>query len=310
MQSASLRFKKYATIALLACLLPALVPAARPSPLNDLPTRYQRLACAVVQVQSDNETGTAFFVDDSGTLATVAHVLYDKKFRLVGNNVVVDLTKKPGLRIKIADGQVIPLNVPEPSAGDQQKALFDLASVKTGLHSPCFIPLGNSDKVRVGEHLIAIGFPASATAGVFYEGFLSSRHARLPSFGSIENRPEFSSAPRYEVLRVQMPLTPGSSGSPIITDGDTIVGIQSEAPIVMAKDVQQIAMVFASNPGVSSGVLLSGFDVTKILGELAWTVQEFESPGAGLAVPVSDMQPADFVHAPVFAKPELPAHPK
>jgi hypothetical protein len=31
------------------------------------------------------------------------------------------------------------------------------------------------------------------------------------------------------------------------------------------------------------------FDTNKILGQLAWVVSEFESPGAGFAVPLADL---------------------
>jgi S1-C subfamily serine protease len=276
---------------------------------EDLASRFEKLSCAVVQVRSANETGTAFFVDKDGTLATVAHVLYDKKFHIAGNDVVVDLTAKQSLNITTHDGKTIQLNVSAPSQEDRRKALFDLALLKTGTQSPCFIPLGDSNTVKVGEHLISIGFPASAPTGVLYEGFLASRHARLAlPFGPIEDHPDLQYTPHYEVLRVQMPLTPGSSGSPIISDQNTAIGIESEAPIIMAKDVQQIAAVFSR--GQSSGIMLSGFDVTKIVGELAWTVQEFESPGAGLAVPVSNMTPSDFVRPLLPPSRSLPAHRK
>jgi S1-C subfamily serine protease len=266
---------------------------------EDLPSRYKRLSCAVIQVQSQSETGTAFFVNNTGRLATVAHVLYDEKYRLLAGQVTADPSVKPGLRIGFPIGTTTDLKVPAPEPNTKKQALFDIAVIETGLNTPCFIPLGNADSVVVGQHLIAIGFPGGSTSEVLYEGFLSARAARLPlPFGAIEGRPDLSYAPRYEVLRVQMPITPGTSGSPIITDSNEVVGIVSEAPIILTRDVQRIAATFGNLKNVSSGLLLSGFDVTKTLGELAWTVQQFETPGAGLAVPVSYLNPPDFLHIP------------
>jgi len=46
---------------------------------QDLATRYKHLSCAVVQVRFDGGAGTAFFINNSGRLVTVAHVLYDRK---------------------------------------------------------------------------------------------------------------------------------------------------------------------------------------------------------------------------------------
>jgi S1-C subfamily serine protease len=257
---------------------------------DTLDVRYEKLSCAVVKVQFDGGTGTAFFANDSGRLATVAHVLYDRTYRIAANDVVADVTARRQLSIEFPKGTTTPLTVPMPSTEDGRMALFDLALIETGLKTPCFIPFGDSDAVKVGQHLLSIGFPGVSTSQVLYEGFLSARAARLPlSFGPIQGRPNLSYAPRYEVFRIQMPITPGASGSPVVTDTNTVIGIVSEVPVVLTNDVQRIAEAFGGNRNVSSGVSLSGFDVTKTLGELSWIVSQFESPGAGLAVPVSNL---------------------
>jgi hypothetical protein len=49
--------------------------------------------------------------------------------------------------------------------------------------------------------------------------------------------------------------------------------------------------------------------VTKILGELAWTVKEFESPGAGLAVPANNLRAPMNLFAPAGSR-AAPAKPK
>jgi S1-C subfamily serine protease len=255
---------------------------------EDLVTRHTHLACAVVRIQSDNGFGTAFFVNSTGRMATAAHVLYDRKYHIQGGEVVAAVTAKPNLSVLFPKDVRTPLKVPTPGAEDGKRALLDLALVETGLPTPCFIPLGDSDAVKVGQHLIAIGFPGPAPSDVLYEGFLSSRAARIPlAFGVIEERPGLSYAPHYEVFRVQMPITAGASGSPVITDLNTAVGVLSEVPVILTRDVQRIAEAFGGTESASSGVSLSGFDVTKTLGELAWIVSQFETPGAGLAVPTS-----------------------
>jgi S1-C subfamily serine protease len=208
----------------------------------------------------------------------------------VGSAVTVIVTPRKGLTITFPAGKITPLDIPQAAPEDTKRALFDLAVVETGLQTPCFIPLGDSTAVEVGQHLISIGFPGSATSGVLYEGFLSSRSARLPlPFGAIEGHPNITYTPRYEVLRVQMPITSGASGSPIISDSNEVVGVVSEAPLILTKDVEDISEAYGGLNDASSGVFVSGFDVTKILGELAWTVAQFESSGAGLAVPISNL---------------------
>jgi len=227
----------------------------------------------------------------------------------MGNEVIAVVTPKKNLKISLSDGTTMSLTIPQSTAEDSRKALFDLALVETGLQTPCFVPLGDSNAIEVGKHLISIGFPGAATSAVLYEGFLSARAARLPlPFGTIEGRPNLSYTPHYEILRVQMPITPGTSGSPVISDSNRVVGVISEVPVILTNDVQNISEVYGGLGGASSGVLLSGFDVTKIVGELAWTVSQFESPGAGLAVPVSNLN--EPIPASDPTKPKASPHPQ
>jgi hypothetical protein len=155
------------------------------------------------------------------------------------------------------------------------------------MKTPCYLRLGSSDNLKIGHHLIAIGQPSSAPAIALYEGFLSSRYRHLPiPVGHIGTQPVY---PVYEVLRVQMPITPGTSGSPVIADDDTVVGVISEVPVVWVQELSMLIQTMMRQGG--SGILLSGFDTTKLLAQLAWIVQQFESPGAGIAVPISYLKP-------------------
>jgi len=271
------------------CLLMGFIFCYR-LPAETLEVRYDKLSCAVVQVRFDGGSGTAFFVNSSGRLASVAHVLYDRKYRIVNGQIVAEVMPRTGLSIDFPKGTTTKLMTSAATIEDNRRALFDLAMIETGLATPCFIPFGNSNATKVGQHLISIGFPAGFTSQVLYEGFLSARTARLPlPFGTIEGRPDLAFTPHYEIFRIQMPITPGASGSPVITDANMVVGLISEVPVIMTKDVQKIAETFGELKNVSSGISFSGFDVTKTLGELAWMVSQFESPGSGLAVPVSNL---------------------
>ena len=92
-------------------------------------------------------------------------------------------------------------------------------------------------------------------------------------------------------MRIQMPMTRGASGAPIIDDADKAVGINSEVPIIIAGDVRRLANVTGLANTVSSGTTLSGFDLPVIVGHLATAMIEFESPGAAFAVPTSYLLP-------------------
>jgi hypothetical protein len=58
-----------------ASTTPARVPA-----LHDLISRYGRLSCAIVRITSDAGGGTGFFINGTGTIVTVAHVVFDQTY--------------------------------------------------------------------------------------------------------------------------------------------------------------------------------------------------------------------------------------
>ena len=97
-------------------------------------------------------------------------------------------------------------------------------------------------------------------------------------------------------MRVQMPITRGASGAPILSERDEAIGVISEMPIIWT---QELVQSYAAN-GSGSGVFIGSFDTTKALAQLAWVVSEFEAPGAGLAVPLSylDRPPATLPRTP------------
>jgi V8-like Glu-specific endopeptidase len=207
----------------------------------------------------DGGSGTGFFVDNNGRMVTAAHVLYQRTWTTDGANLKLNLAPRQNLHILFQDGHSIPVSAPVPSNEERNAAGADLAVLTAGVSTPCFITLDKSETTKVGQHLISIGFPAPNPTGVLYEGFLSARHTHLPiPLGHVEGHPEMSVMAKYEVLRVQMPVTPGASGAPVISDNDQAIGVISEIPVVLTDDIQKIVAAFGG--GQSSGVTLSGFE--------------------------------------------------
>jgi hypothetical protein len=251
---------------------------------SDLVSRYAKLSCAVVQISEPSGAGTGVFINGAGDLLTAAHVVLDRSFSMdVAGNLLATVTFKAGLNYRREGAAPEPITVSNLTPEDAERATADLAILKTGKKADCFIPLGDSDSIKVGESVIAIGYPNLSPSGALYEGFVSSRSKHLPiPIGFVGSKPVY---PEYDILRIQIPATPGSSGSPIIDEHNKIIGVLSEVPVVWATDLSELIQSMARQGG--SGVRLSGFDTTLLLAKLAWIVQQFESPGAGLAVPVS-----------------------
>jgi hypothetical protein len=196
----------------------------------------------------------------------------------------MDVDYKPGLQIHGISGDVKPLtHLPKLSPADGLRARSDLAILKTGLPTPCFLKLGgHTAGVAIGQHLIAVGFPESAADRALYEGIASARYKHLPLAMAIVNgKPIY---PDYDVLRIQMPLTPGVSGGPVIADDGDIVGVMVENPTEWFDDLNKL---IAYEQIRSDGCGAPQSDLSSMVAKLAWVVRDFVSSGAGLAVPTS-----------------------
>lgn len=270
----------------LCTLFAAHMAHSTPSPNSDesLRDRYVSMACAIALIQTERGTGTGFFVNANGDMVTAAHVISTKSFSMKPNSQVdftvsvdkqVYVTAQGQPRIQVMDAYV-----------DNAESSTDLAFIHTTVKPPCFIPLGDSASTKTGDHLLSIGFPGIDNGNpILYEGFLSGRFPHPPTAVAIINGE--SIVPHYEILKVQMPITPGASGSPVIDDSGKVIAVISESPIIWTQDLESITKA----AGSGSGIALSGFDVVKTLGQLALVVREFESPGSGYAVPVSGLNP-------------------
>jgi S1-C subfamily serine protease len=218
-------------------------------------------------------------------MVTAAHVVSTKKFKMVQNQLAFDVVVDRQIFLTPNGQTKVPLDYTTVDV-DLRESSTDLAFIHTHTNPPCWIPLGNSATTETGDHLLSIGFPGFDNGNpILYEGFLSGRfkHPPIPSA-------QFNGQlviPQYEVLKVQMPITSGASGSPVIDDSGHAIGVISEAPMIWTEELESITHA----AGSSSGVRISGFDAVKILGQLAIVVREFETTGSGYAVPVSDLKP-------------------
>lgn len=276
----------------------ALSQSAHPTSAVDkgqtLKQRYQSIVCAVALIETERGSGTGFFINAGGDMVTAAHVVSSKTFKLVQDQVQFDVHVDQNIQITPHALPRVKLLAAEVDV-DPSESSTDLAFIHTGTKPPCWVPLGDSSKVETGDHLLSIGFPGIDNGNpILYEGFLSGRFKHPPNaaVGVVNGR---AIMPNYEVLKVQMPITPGASGSPVIDDSGHVVAVVSESPMIWTQDLQNITRV----AGSSSGITLSGFDTVSILGQLAIVVREFETTGSGYAVPVSDLRPTRAANRPV-----------
>jgi S1-C subfamily serine protease len=163
--------------------------------------------------------GSGFIVDNSGLILTNSHVVFGRQ--------VIDVTLDDGSTVSAqlvgADPifDVALLKIPKPTHG----ALDTVA-------------LGDSDRVQVGEEVIAIGNPLGLDQSLT-RGVVSAINRVLPeTFFSLQE----------PLLQMDTPVNPGNSGGPLVNRCGQVVGITTSVipdaqnigfsiPINMAKSL-------------------------------------------------------------------------
>ena len=97
-------------------------------------------------------------------------------------------------------------NIKDTIKMDKQR---DLAILKVSDTGAPALPLGNSDKVQIGQSVYAVGNPIGLLDGTFAPGFVSSIRGKEPN--------------RH--IQITAPISQGSSGGPLLNDKGQVIGI-------------------------------------------------------------------------------------
>ena len=144
----------------------------------------------MVTIKTNVAQGTGFLIKDTGYLITNAHVLSGAKYAKI-------LTYNQGVKQASLVGY-------DPN--------MDLALLKISGKYDSLL-LGNSDNVKVGEKVIAIGNPLGLSFSVT-EGIISAVHRQGPN-----------KLPAY--IQTDAALNPGNSGGPLIDKTGKVIGINN-----------------------------------------------------------------------------------
>jgi len=150
---------------------------------------------SVVTIRTDVGQGTGFIITEDGYVVTNAHVLADSDGTLASGIIAIDFNQKT------RDVEFIGFS-----------SILDLALLKiSGNHEK--LSLGNSNKVKVGEKVIAIGNPLGLQFSVS-QGIVSAVH-----------RPGINGIKAY--IQTDAALNPGNSGGPLINIQGEVIGINN-----------------------------------------------------------------------------------
>ena len=189
------------------------IPTVVPTPT--LAHMVEGIKASLVYIfASDGSSGTGFIIDEEGLVATNAHV--------VGHFDTVSVAFEDGRQY---EGAVLGID-----------EIADLAIVElrtTRKFKP--MELGNSNEVRVGDDVIALGYPLSYELGsslTVTRGIISSKRV----YAGIEE------------LQTDAAINPGNSGGPLVNREGKVVGVNyAELALSGGSPVDNIGFSIAVN---------------------------------------------------------------
>jgi len=141
-------------------------------------------------------TGSGFIIDPSGLIVTNAHVIES------GGRI----------QVRLEDGRRFPATV----VGRDNRV--DLALLKIdGAPKLTVLPLGDSNRLRVGEYVLALGNPFGLEQTVSL-GIVSRKGSPLTV-----------AAPGFDYIQTDAAINPGNSGGPLVNVSGQVIGVNSMA---------------------------------------------------------------------------------
>ncbi len=137
--------------------------------------------------------GSGFIIDPDGLVLTNAHVLTNAE------EVIVKLADKREFKAKLLGSD----------------KLSDVALLKIDAHNLPSVRIGDPQRVRVGEWVLAIGSPFGMENTVT-AGIVSAKSRTLPDEGYVP------------FLQTDVPINPGNSGGPLFNMSGEVIGINSQ----------------------------------------------------------------------------------
>jgi Do/DeqQ family serine protease len=188
-------------------------------------------------------SGSGFVIDPEGHIVTNDHVVRD--------GVAID--------VHFSGGSTLPARL------IGRDPMTDIAVIKVDSPTPLpTVPLGNSEDMRIGDPVAAIGNPLGMLEGSVTAGIVSAK-----------GRDEISirgGAPQYQdFIQTDASINPGNSGGPLVNSRGEAIGVNTayNAPgngigfaisINMARDVAQELIAKGRVPRAMLGVSLMELD--------------------------------------------------
>ncbi|MFD3645377.1 trypsin-like peptidase domain-containing protein [Streptomyces cyaneofuscatus] len=154
---------------------------------------------------AESGTGTGFVLDARGHILT-------------NNHVVAPAGSSGDITVTFSSGETAAAELVGKDSG------YDLAVVRVkGVSGLKPLPLGNSDNVRVGDPVVAIGAPFDLSNTVT-SGIISAKQRPITAGGEKGDGSDMS---YVDALQTDAPINPGNSGGPLVDTQAHVIGINS-----------------------------------------------------------------------------------
>src|SRR5512138_139539 len=140
-------------------------------------------------------TGSGFIIEPNGLIVTNAHVVEHAEW----------------IQVRLADGR----RFNGRTVGLDSRV--DLALVRIDAAGLPVLPLGDSNRMRVGEFVLALGHPFGLEQSVSF-GIVSRKGAPLTV-----------AAPGFDFIQTDAAINPGNSGGPLVNISGEVIGVNSMA---------------------------------------------------------------------------------
>ena len=264
--------------------------------------RFNDIKCALVLISRPGAKGTGVFISADGDIATASHVLADRSFKSHPDGTYeTGLINMPAF-FTVTDCHGNSTEVPNAKIEKNGDAWgVDLAVLQSGIHSDCWLATDPDRSPLPGEPLITMGFPGLAWGSLaIYTGLVSTGTLKLDLIaGFSETHDPIKQL--NEFIQVQMPISAGLSGSPIIDQNNRVIGIVTmagastlELDLLIQLNHQNFfaGPPFAVAPPPSQpGQIQVNLNPFVLVAQLAETLKNFASPGYGDAVPIKYLRP-------------------
>jgi S1-C subfamily serine protease len=173
---------------------------------------YERAASGVVQITTTSDSGFSTGPSGTPTEHRGSGFVVDKAGHVVTNFHVVDGADEISISFSNRDTVEADLVGIDPST--------DLALLRVDARSSALTPLsfGNSDRVRVGDEVVAIGNPFGLDRTVTF-GIVSGlqREILAPNTFAID-----------QVIQTDAPINQGNSGGPLLSMHGEVIGVNTQ----------------------------------------------------------------------------------